>query len=447
MTAIACLRILVAGTAEAGRSLPAAQVQAAADLYLKHRWKAPRRYGAVAPLAFVLADTKAESLDPVEMQTLAVELEAGLFPGREAGQVCLLTFEGDETAVLQFASLSQASLASLIAGRGYAGPPGHVQVITAAEIRAVPSAPSEAVVEETLQAALSRTAPVPSAPIVSAAEAASGAGKAPAARPAPPAAPPPAASRLAAPRPAPVPDKPKPPAPPATGWWGLYHPPSESFVGAAIGLRSDLLAPRPTEDAALLTRDLTCLNDAQAAFAHPSFQKGAGDAGMLFVPFSFWNLTNPASQEAYKRRLSRYPLDMQARLGATVYDTPREPSLGLLGQIRAFLQPHFAFIDLNITEPNFPVGTLPGELATSITLSLPEDDLRARVEAIGQFAAAQGAYRAKGVRQGVAGLRDLKELEACRAAGLRFVSGPAISDLMASPIGAAPAQGLPLKVA
>jgi hypothetical protein len=457
MTAIACLRILVAGTAEAGRSIPAAQVQAAADLYLKHRWKAPRRYGAVAPLAFVLADSKAESLDPVEMQVLAVELEAGLFPGRPdsekgAGQVCLLTFEGDEAAVLRFASLSQASLASLIAGRGYAGPPGHVQVITADEIRAVPSAPSEAVIEETLQAALSLTAPAQGIPVVSApepgADVAPAAAKAPAARPAPPVvATKPAVAKPAVPRPAPVADKPKPPPPPATGWWGLYHPPSESFVGAAIGLRSDLLAPRPTEDAALLTRDLTCLNDAQAAFAHPSFQKGAGDAGMLFVPFSFWNLTSPASQEAYKRRLSRYPLDMQARLGASVYDTPREPSLGLLGQIRAFLQPHFAFIDLNITEPNFPVGTLPGDLATSITLTLPEDDLRARVEAIGQFAAAQGAYRAKGVRQGVAGLRDPRELEACRAAGLRFVAGPAISDLMASPIGAAPAQGLPLKVA
>ncbi|WP_243692236.1 hypothetical protein [Caulobacter sp. BK020] len=440
------MRILVAGThsplGEAGRSLPAAQVQAAADLYLKHRWKAPRRYGAVAPLAFVLADTKAESLDPVEMQTLAVELEAGLFPGRPdsekgAGQVCLLTFEGDETAVLQFASLSQASLASLIAGRGYAGPPGHVQVITAAEIRAVPSAPSEAVVDEVLRNALSQTAPAEPAPEPTAQA------KAPAARPAAPT----ASARPAAPRAAPVADKPKPPPPPATGWWGLYHPPSESFVGAAIGLRSDLSAPRPSEDAALLTRDLTCLNDAQAAFAHPAFQKGAGDAGMLFVPFSFWNLTNPASQEAYKRRLSRYPLDMQARLGATVYDTPREPSLGLLGQIRTFLQPHFAFIDLNITEPNFPVATLPGELATSITLSLPEGDLRARVEAIGQFAAAQAAYRAKGVRQGVAGLRDPRELEACRAAGLRFVSGPAISDMMASPIGAAPAPGLPLKVA
>jgi hypothetical protein len=402
-------------------------VEAAADLYLKHRWTAPRRYGAVAPLAFVLADTRAERLDPVEMQALAVELEATLFPGKAAGQVCLMTFEGDESAVLQFASLTQAQLAGLIAGRGYDGPPGHVQVITAQEIRAVPSAPVEAAPAVEVPAA------APATTQVVAKEAA------PAKAPAP-------ASAAAS---TPTPAKPaiRPPPPPTTGWWGLYHPPSESFVGAVIGLRADLNAPRPTDDAALLTRDLTCLNDAQAAFAHPSFQKGAGDAGMLFLPFSFWNLTSPASQEAYKRRLSRYPLAMRDRLGATIYDTPREPSLGLLSQIRAFLQPSFAFIDLNITEPNFPVATLPGELATSITLSLPEGDLRARIEAIARFASSQGACRAKGVRQTVAGVRDAKELEACRAAGLRFVSGPAITDLMAGPIGAAPARELPLRVA
>jgi hypothetical protein len=326
--------------------------------------------------------------------------------------------------VLQFASLSQAQLAGLIAGRGYDGPPGHVQVITAEEIRAVPSAQAapEAVAEPT---------------------------SAPARGAIPPASAPMAAAPPAAARPSPPPARPvvKAPPPPATGWWGLYHPPSEAFVGAGIGIRADLETPRPEDDAALLTRDLTCLNDAQLAFAQPSFQKGGGEAGMLFVPFSFWNLTNPASQEAYKRRLSRYPLDMQARLGASVYDTPREPSLGLLGQIRAFLQPTFAFIDLNITEPNFPVATLPGDLATSISLTLQGDDTRQRVEAIARFAAAQGACRAKGVRQAVVNVRDAKELEACRAAGLRFMAGPAISGMMASPVGASPALELPLRVA
>ena len=428
MTAIACLRILVAGgDSDTGRAMPGPQVQAAADLYLKHRWKAPRRYGAVAPLAFVLADSRAERLDPAEMQALAVELEAGLFPGRPnsekgAGQVCLLTFEGDESAVLQFASLSQAALAGLIAGRGYAGPPGHVQVITAEEIRAVPSAQAVAEVEVAAAVATVQAAPVASAGAPTPAKVA--------AKPAPPSAP-----------------VVKPPPPPATGWWGVYHPPSESFVGAAIGLRVDLDRARPTDDAALLARDLTCLNDAHAAFARLSTGQGGDEAGALFLPFSFWNLTNPSSLEAYKRRLSRFPMAMQGRLGATIYDTPREPSLGTLGQIKTFLQSTFSFLDLNITEPNFPVATLPGELVTSITLSLPEDEPRLRIEAIAKFAAIQGSCRAKGVRQAVAGLRDAKELDACRAAGLRFVSGPAITDLMASPVGASPARDLPLKVA
>jgi hypothetical protein len=47
-------------------------------------------------------------LDPVEIQALAAELEKVLFPGRPIGQIALMTFEGDESAVLQFAALSQA---------------------------------------------------------------------------------------------------------------------------------------------------------------------------------------------------------------------------------------------------------------------------------------------------------------------------------------------------
>ncbi|MBO9706596.1 MAG: hypothetical protein J7521_00145 [Caulobacter sp.] len=445
MTAIACLRILIAEDASGPGRVSTAQVEAAADLYLKHRWKAPRRYGAVAPLAFVLADTRAERLDPEEMQALAVELESGLFPGRKAGQVCLMTFEGDETAVLQFASLSQAQLAGLIAGRGYDGPAGHVQVITAEEIRAVPSAqeaaPESAVatVEVPAPAAAGATAaPITPDPKPAAAKSA----PAPKAEAAPKPASAKAAAKPVAPPPAPKPKAEiKPPPPPSTGWWGLYHPPSEAFVGAVIGLLADLEKPRPEDDAALLTRDMTCLNDAQSAFGK------SAEAGMLFLPFSFWNLTTPASQEAYKRRMSRYPLDMQGRLGATVYDTPREPSLGLLAQIRDFLRPTFAHIDLNIADPSFPVATLPGDLAGSISLALTGDDPRQRIEAIARFAAAQASYRGKGVRQAVTNVRDARELEACRAAGLRFVSGPAITSMMPSPIGAAPTRELPLKVA
>lgn len=404
MTAIACLRLLIDDDA-----FPAARAQAAADIYLKERWKAPRRYGAVAPLAFVLADNRTGQLDPTEMQALAAELEAALFPGRKSGQVCLMTFEGDESAVLKFASLTQAELAGLVAGKGYGGAAGRVQVITADAIRAVPSTHEEARIAAEAAAA----APAPAAV--------------------------PVEKRAAAAAPAPVvkPKAPPPPPPPPsqTGWWGLYDLPTEAFVGSIIGLRADLTQPPPEADSALLTRDLTGLNDAQTAFKTAPF-------GEFHVPFGFWNLTTPHAQDAYKGRLSRYPLDLQPRLGATVYGTPREASLGLVSQIRAFLKGSFAFLDLNVVDPTFPVHNLPPELIDSVTLTLTGEDERERLAQILKFIERQSVYRGKGVAQIVAGVASANELEACRQGGVARVSGPAVTAFLDKPV--AQAEGAPL---
>ncbi len=390
MTAIACLRLLIGDD-----TFPAARAQVAADDYLKSRWTAPRRYGVVAPLAFVLADNRAEQLDPTEMQALAAELEAGLFPGRKAGQVCLMTFEGDETAVLKFASLSQAELASLVAGHGYGGAAGRVQVITAEAIRAVPSTHEEAL--------MAKAAGAP-------ASAASVAAKAKA--------------------------SPPPPAPPSkTGWWGLYDLSVEAFVGSVIGMRADLSAPPPELDSDLLARDLACLNDAQGVLKTAAF-------GDLYLPFGFWNLTTPSSQEAYKRRLSRYPLDLQPRLGASVHGTPREASLGLVQQMRALLKGSLAFLDLNVVDPTYPVHNLPPELIDSVTLTLTGEDERERLNAIVKFVERQGAYRGKGVAQGVSGVRTAQELDACRQGCVARVMGPAISGFLDVPV--SKAEGAPV---
>jgi hypothetical protein len=429
MTAIACLRLLIGDDA-----FPAARAQEAADLYLKARWKAPRKYGSVAPLAFVLADNRAEQLDPVEMQALAAELEASLFPGRKAGQVCLMTFEGDETAVLKFASLTQAELAGLVAGDGYGGAAGRVQVITADAIRAVPSTREEARVAKAEAAAAAEAAPPPAPiepePVAAAAEPAPAPEPAPVAvEKRPPAAPAPVASK---------PKPPPPPPPPQTGWWGLYDLSANAFVGSVIGMRADLDQPPPELDSALLTRDLACLNDAQAAFKTAPF-------GDFYLPFGFWNLTTPSSQEAYKRRLSRYPLDLQPRLGASVHGTPREASLGLVQQMRAFLKSGFAFLDLNVVDPTFPVHNLPPELIDSVTLSLPDGDERERINAIVKFIERQGTYRAKGVTQCVAGLLTANELEACRQGGIARVQGPAITGVLDAPL--SQAEGAPLVAA
>ena len=431
MTAIACLRILFnAGGESQPGEVPKSKAQAVADAFLKARWRAPRKCGAVAPLAFVLADNRVETLDPTEMQALAAELEQVLFPGRKGGQVCLMTFEGDETAVLKFASLSQKDLAGLVAGKGYGGAAGRVHVITADAVESVPSTRAEAKALAAEKAAAREAAPAPAVEVSPPEPAAEPNAEAPAA-PSEKAAKPVKAAAPAAPKP---PPPPPPPPPPQTGWWGVYDLSAGAFAGSLIGMRADLVEPPPEEDDRLLKRDLACLTDAQAALKTAAF-------GEILVPFGFWNLTTPSAQDAYKSRLSRYPLDQQPRLVATIYGTPREASLGMLQQMRAFLKGSFAFMDLRVEDPTFPIHGLPPELVDSVTLVLSGETERDRLAAILKFVERKGAYAGKAVAQGVAGVSSRAELEACQAGAIARVQGPAVTDLMDKPVAAA--EGAP----
>lgn len=431
MTAIACLRILFnAGGESQPGEVPKSKAQAVADAFLKARWRAPRKCGAVAPLAFVLADNRVETLDPTEMQALAAELEQVLFPGRKGGQVCLMTFEGDETAVLKFASLSQKDLAGLVAGKGYGGAAGRVHVITADAVESVPSTRAEAKALAAEKAAAREAAPAPAVEVSPPEPAAEPNAEAPAV-PSEKAAKPVKTAAPSAPKP---PPPPPPPPPPQTGWWGVYDLSAGAFAGSLIGMRADLVEPPPEEDDKLLKRDLACLTDAQAALKTAAF-------GEILVPFGFWNLTTPSAQDAYKSRLSRYPLDQQPRLVATIYGTPREASLGMLQQMRAFLKGSFAFMDLRVEDPTFPIHGLPPELVDSVTLVLSGETERDRLAAILKFVERKGAYAGKAVAQGVAGISSRAELEACQAGAIARVQGPAVTDLMDKPVAAA--EGAP----
>lgn len=449
MTAIACLRILFTADGESRPGeIPRHKAQGVADAFLKARWRAPRKCGAVAPLAFVLADNRVEHLDPTEVQGLAAELEKVLFPGRPIGQIALMTFEGDETAVLNFAALSQKELRGLMLGEGYEGEPGRVHRITADSIEPMPVTREEAKVYAAEKAVEKAKTAAPVTPIstqpVPAAKAAPIASSAPPG-PKPAAAldpipivakaeakPPPAAPPILKPQ-AKAPAA--PPPPPETGWWGVYDLTENAFVGSAIGLRADLIGPAPEEDDRLLKRDLICLTDTQAALKVAPF-------GEIHVPFGFWNLTTPASQEAYKSRLSRYPLDQQPRLVATIYATPREASIGMLQQMRAFLNGGFARMDVRVTDPTFPISGLPPELVDTITLVLTGDTDHDRLKQILKFVERKSQYVAKGVGQAVANVASAVELEACKAGGVVRVQGPAVTDLMDKPV--AGAEGAPL---
>ena len=441
MTAICCLRILFTDGESQPGEVPKHKAQGVADAFLKARWRAPRKCGAVAPMAFVLADNRVENLDPSEMQALAAELEKVLFPGRPIGQIALMTFEGDEQAVLKFAALTQSELAGLMAGEGYEGPAGRVHVVTADSVEPRPSTREEAKTfaedkaSAKKQGLAAATTVTPERPAKAAAPVAT----VPAAEPAKPvaaeAAPPvvaPAAPEApkAAPAPAAKPAAAKvaaPPPPAETGWWGVYDLHQGAFVGSAIAMRSDLVGPAPEDDSKLLKRDLICLTDTQAALKTAAF-------GEIHVPFGFWNLTTPASQDSYKSRLSRYPLDQQPRLTATIYATPREASIGMLQQMRLFLKGSFSRMDVQVCDPTFPISGLPPELVDSITLVLNGETEHDRLKQILKFVERKAAYTAKEVVQAVANVTSAVELEACKAGGIAFVRGSAVSDFLDKPV-------------
>nr|WP_295111757.1 hypothetical protein [uncultured Caulobacter sp.] len=439
MTAIACLRILFTadGDSQPG-DIPKHKAQGVADAFLKARWRKPRKCGAVAPLAFVIADHNAEHLDPAEVQGLAAELEKVLFPGRPIGQIALMTFEGDEQAVLKFAALTQKELRGLMNGEGYEGEPGRVHVITADSIDGpLPSTRAEAKVyaeekaeEKRASGGLTTATTIEKEP-APAAKSAAPISTIPTAAEAPEAAPPPAAKKAEAKIGA-------PPPPAETGWWGVYDLARGAFVGSTIGMRSDLLGPAPEDDAKLLKRDLVCLTDAQAALK-------TGPYGEIHVPFGFWNLTTPSSQDAYKSRLSRYPLDQQPRLVATIYATPREASIGMIQQMRAFLKSSFARLDVRISDPTFPIQGLPPELVDTITLVLDGETEHDRLKQILKFVERKAAYAAKGVVQALAGVSASMELEAAKAGGIALVQGLAVTELLDNPIGGP--DGAPLALA
>ena len=421
MTAICCLRILFTDGESRPGEVPKHKAQGVADAFLKARWRKPRKCGAVAPLAFVLADNRVDTLDPTEMQALAAELEKVLFPGRPIGQIALMTFEGDEQAVLKFAALTQAELAGLLRGEGYDGEAGRIHVITADSVEPRPSTRAEAKIQASDKLSAEARAPVAVAPTAPEPKAKV------APTPAPPTPTKPAPVQAAAVTAPAVAKVSAPPPPAETGWWGVHDLAQGVFVGSVIAMRSDLVGPPPEDDAKLLKRDLIGLTDAQAALKSAAF-------GEIQVPFGFWNLTNPASQDAYKSRLSRYPLDQQPRLTATLYATPREASIGMLQQMRLFLKGSFSRLDVQVTDPTFPVQGLPPELVDTITLVLNGETEHERLKQILKFVERKAVYAAKVVGQAVANVGSAVELEACKAAGIALVRGPAVTDFLDKPL-------------
>jgi len=398
MTAIACLKVFVGDELRfADNDTMAGLVGKVAGAYLETTWLWPRRYGLVAPFSFVLADPRATKLDARELQALARDLQFKLFGDKGDGDIALLMFEGDQTDVMRFAGLHGAELKALLAGEDDGSIVGRVCRITPTEVSSI----------------VPQGGPVCGAPTL---------------------------EELAA-----LPPLAEDAGPPArVGYRGVYHGPRQVFIGSvavwrqaqvssAFGLTpARVEADRPEDDILVLAAA------AQALAAVP--------VGVIFFPISFSTIVKPGARAALLPHLEALPRGSRARLAAAVYDTPRAPSFSALSQVRRALEPFFSRLDLRVADPAFQIEELPGDLASSVTLVLPQADEPTRLAAVNRFLRDAPIYRRKQVWQGINDVRTRRELNHCIEQHAPFVTGPAVTDLLEKPVGATqlPWLNLPL---
>ncbi|MFZ0266787.1 hypothetical protein [Caulobacter sp.] len=368
-----------------------------AGAYLETTWLWPRRYGLVAPFSFVLADPRATKLDARELQALARDLQFKLFGEKGVGDIALLMFEGDQTDVMRFAGLHGAELKALLNGEDDGSIVGRVCRITPTQVSSVVPQGGPVCGAPTLEE-LTALAPL---------EASAG-----------------------------------PPA--RVGYRGVYHGPRQMFIGSVVVWRQaqvssafGLTAPRVEVDRP--EDDVLALAAAPEALA-------AVSVGVLFFPISFSTIVKPSARTALLPHLEALPRNSRPRLAAAVYDTPRAPSFAALSQVKRALDPFFSRLDLRVTDPAFQIEELPGDLASSVTLVLPQGDESTRLAAVNRFLRDAPIYRRKQVWQGITDVRTRRELNHCIEQHAPFVTGQAVTDLLDKPIGATqlPWLNLPL---
>ncbi len=396
--AVACLRVYSGDGAGRETLTPVTSlVTKFAEAYLASRWRWPRRYSAIGPLTFALLDSNAEHLDPGEMQQLAADLQQKLFGERGEGEISLVMFEGEKTEVLRFAALSDEAFARLLddeAGGDFVGRLARItaQSVTATQHGEAPPPAGPAEVQE---------------------------------------------SRSWRPAPAFFEDG----EDGAVAWMPIYHAHRQRFVGGVVITR-EATAPEAAlpEGEGACQADFQCFDAALAAIQ-------TRPKGYVSLPFSFGALIKPSVRERYQDYLRGLPEGARDYLIASVYGVPRDPVFGALKQIKAFLQPRFAYLDLHIVDPEFRIESVPTGVVDSVTFAIKGRNPRARITQLARFLEGRELYRSKKIAQGVTFIRDARELEACQKCRVVFISGPAVARLQDWPMGdvAYPLADLPFR--
>lgn len=412
MTAVACLRVAV--DAEKTGLKPAVLgplVEKFSGIYLEGKWQWPRQFAPLTHYSFLLTDPRADELDVQELARLGDDLQIKLFGegDDDAGKVGLLLFEGSAEAVRAFAALDDAAVSAALLDPSLLPPGGRLSRIEATDSEPEGAKPASGAPEGpiwvTQQAALEDVAKKKEA------------------------------------------DQ---PMPPLEGVQGIYFTLRSVFVGDVVSstpgaLRTHLSLVEgdehmPSDPQAF---DADCMAVAGRILAEP------GPHSMLYLPICYSNIVRASQRAAYEEMLAALPREARGQLAAAVYDVPRDPAFTALATLRGSLLKYVTSLDLRTEDPGFEVEKLPPNAVTSVTLVLPIGDQRARLAVLRRFAERLGLYRKKQIWAGVTNVRSRVELEACIAAHVPFVTGPAVCRLQAAPVGGRmqPPEALPLLAA
>ncbi|MCY1646723.1 hypothetical protein OVA11_06440 [Caulobacter sp. SL161] len=387
MAGMACLRICIEHGARSVTldGVTPAKIDKVASGYIDVNWRAPRRHGRVGAGAYVLIDPSAATLDGEELRRMAAELQVHLFGTQGQQDLCMLTFEGDEEQVLKFTTLPEEELLAMRSGGEPPPPEGRTRLVSQDGVREL--------------------APWGSTPRVSAQQA-----------------------------------KAEDAAPVRLGWRGVYSLPTQRFEATQIQPFQKPGEPEPQADADFTNRDLIALDRAVAA--------QEGDPRLrAWVGVRLWSVARGGLRETCAERFAAIPTSVRERLGAMVYDAPRDLPFSTIGPLRDVVQPHFARVGLSVNDPGFNVQALPEALAFCVIFQLPEEDEKARLLKAHRFLSARSQYVGRKVRMGLGGVKAPRELELAHKMGAHIVKGPLISALFATPVAeqALPLTELPLR--
>jgi hypothetical protein len=229
------------------------------------------------------------------------------------------------------------------------------------------------------------------------------------------------------------------PTPIYLGWRGVYNLANQKFESSEIMVVRKPGAPEPQDDFEFAEHDLLAFDRAVAALeADPTLK--------AWVGVRMWSVVRAGIRDGYQARLTALSPDVRERLTAVVYEVPRDLPFSAIAPLRDLVQPNFARVFLKIHDAGFYCQAVPEGLAHGVVLQLEGDDEKSRVLKIHRFLNDRKVYTGRRLRQGLAGVRNARELELARRMGANTVKGPFISGLFAAPVAEqeAPIDELPL---